>query len=213
MGDMIKQSEEIKYLGIKLDSKLTWKNHVEKIKLETIKFESIFYQLRYIVPKQCLTVLYSSMVHSKIAYSLETYGLAAKKYLNELQTLQNRILRILYFKDRKYPTNALHKELNFPQINDLYELKILKFMHNIYHHDKSVPDVFQNYFRLNESRHNYETRQSKHYEIPKTRRKRGEKMLLNKGARLWNDLPINLKNITHVKAFTKHVKQNIINKY
>ena len=38
-------------------------------------------------------------------------------------------------------------------------------------------------------------------------------MLLNKGARLWNDLPISLKNITQVKAFTKHVKQNIINKY
>ena len=213
MGDTLKQSEEIKYLGIKLDSKLTWKNHVEKIKLETIKFASIFYKLRYIVPKQCLTVLYSSMVLSKIAYSLETYGLAAKKYLNELQTLQNRILRILYFKDRKYPTNALHKELNFPKINDLYELKILKFMHNLYHNDKSVPDVFQNYFRLNESRHNYATRQSKHYEIPKTRRKWGEKMLLTKGARLWNDLPINLKNITHVKAFAKHVKQNIINKY
>ena len=115
------------------------------------------------------------MVLSKIAYSLETYGLAPKKYLNKLQTLQNRILQILYFKDRKYPTNAFHKELNFPKINDLYELKILKFMHNIYHNDKSVPDVFQNYFRLNESRHNYATCQSKHYKIPRMRRKWGVK--------------------------------------
>ena len=66
--------------------------------------------------------------------------------------IQSRILQILYFKDRKYPTKALHKELNFPKIKDLYELKILKFIN-----DKSVPYVFQNYFRLNEGKHNYAT--------------------------------------------------------
>ena len=153
------------------------------------------------------------MVLSKIAFSLETYGLAAKKYLSKLQILQNRILRILYFKDRRYPTNALHKELNFLKINDLYELKILKFMHNIYHNDKNVPEVFQNYFHTNESRHNYATRQSKNYEIPKTQRKWGEKMLLNKGARLWNDLPIDFKNTMQVKACAKHIKHRIIKNY
>ena len=175
MDDILNQSKEIKYLGILLDPNLTWKNHIEKVKNETVRFASVFYKLRYIVPRQCLTVLYNSMVLSKVSYALETYGLALKKYLNELQTLQNRILKILYFKDRRYPTNALHKELNFLKINDLYELKILKLMHSIYHNDKHVPEVFKNYFHANERRHNYATRNSKNYEIPK-RKGNGEKI-------------------------------------
>ena len=153
MDDILNQSKEINYLGILLDPNLTWKNHIEKVKNETVRFAS--------VPRQCLTVLYNSMVLSKVSYALETYGLASKKCLNELQTLQNRILRILYFKDRRYPTNVLHIELNFLKINDLYELKILKLMHCIYHNDKIVPEVFKNYFHTNERRHNYATRHSK----------------------------------------------------
>ena len=75
-----------------------------------MKYTSMFSKLRHYLPKTCLTTLYDALVLSKISYAFEVYGCAATKSLKELQVLQNRILRILHFKDDRYPTNELHKE-------------------------------------------------------------------------------------------------------
>ena len=41
----------------------------------------------------------------------------------------------------------------------------------------------------NENLYKYDTRQSKHYQIRKAKKTWGNKMMRNKGARLWNALP------------------------
>ncbi len=62
MGDGLKQKEEIKYLCIKIDDKLSWEKHVNKIKTENVKFCSILAKLRYSIPNHCLMTLYDSLV-------------------------------------------------------------------------------------------------------------------------------------------------------
>ncbi len=82
------------------------------------------------------------------------------------------------------------------------------------HHDKTkLPEVFQNYFKTNETFHNYETRQHKNYKIHKTNKKWGDKMIRNKGDRLWNALPSSLKNIKNPFKFGKILKKRIIDGY
>ena len=65
------------------------------------------------MPKQCLLTLYDSFVTSEIGW-LQAYGTTETKKLNEVQVLQNRISSkyIIHFKDCKFSTNCLHKELN-----------------------------------------------------------------------------------------------------
>ena len=110
------------------------------------------------MPKQCLLTLYDSLVTSKIGYGLEAYGSTETKKLNELQVLQNRILKIIHFKDHKYSTNRLHKELNIVKVHDLFRIKILKIMHQVHFSKERLPEVFKNYFKTNENSHKYETR-------------------------------------------------------
>ena len=204
MGDELARAEEIKYLGVKIDEKLSWSSHVNKVKSEIIKFSSIFAKLRHSVPKQCLLTLYDSLVTSKIGYGLEAYGTAATKKLNELQVLQNRILKIIHFKDRKYSTNHLHKELNIVKIDDLYRIKILKMMHHVHFSKYKLPQVFQNYFKTNENSHKYETRQKLDYRIVKSNKKWRNYTVQNVGARMWNNLPPpSLKSSSKDKHFNK----------
>ena len=165
MGVELKQSDDIKYLGIKLDNKLTWENHVHKVKSEIIKYTSMFSKLRHYVPKPCLMSLYDSLVLSKISYAFEAFGIASQNKLKDLQVLQNKILRILQFKDRKYSTNAIHKECNILKLIDLYEFKILKFMHNVHYNKGKLPSVFKRYFEKNEVSHTYPTRQCKDHKF------------------------------------------------
>ncbi len=213
MGDILNQSDDTKYLGVVLDTQLSWEKQINKIRSEIIKYTSMFSKLRYYVPKACLTTLYDALVLSKIAYGFEAYGCAAAKSLKELQVLQNRILRILQFKDYRYPTNALHKEANFLKLTDLYELKILKFMQHVHHNNDKLPTVFQNYFVTNENLHKYDTRQSKHYQIRKANKIWGNKMMRNKGARLWNALPSSFKSIQNPAKFAFKLKKSVIDQY
>ena len=113
----------------------------------------------------------------------------------------------------KYPTNELHKETNCLKLNDLYEFKILKFMHHVHHNKGQLPVVFQNYFSTNDALHRYDTLQSKHYQIHKAKKKWGNRMIRNKGARLWNALPLSLRSIHKQKIFANKLKKYITDKY
>ena len=45
--------------------------------------------------------------------------------------MQNKLLKMLYNRDRRYSTNTLHHELNLLQVKDIHELLLLKFIHII----------------------------------------------------------------------------------
>ena len=169
-------TQDIKYLGVKIDEKLSWGSHINKVKTDIVKFTSIFAKLRYSIPKECLLTLYDSLVSSKIGYGLEAYGVAASRQINEIQVLQNRILKIIHFKDRKYPTNLLHKESNILKLTDLYKLKIPKIMHGIRFKNENIPRVFKDYFKTYEDSHKYETRHKSDYKIYKSNKKWGDSM-------------------------------------
>ena len=206
MGDILNYSDDIKYLGVKLGTKLSWVKQINKVKSEIMKYTSMFSKFSHYLPKTCLTTLYDALVLSKISYAFEVYGCALIKSLKELQVLQNRILRILHFKDHRYPNNELHKETNCLKLDDLYELKLLKFMHHVHHNKGQLPAIFQNYFSTNDALHRYETRQSKHYQVHKAKKKWGNRMIRNKGARLWNALPLSLRSIHKQKIFANKLK-------
>ena len=70
---------------------------------------------------------------------------------------------------------------NFLKLTDFYELKILKFMRHAHHNNDKLQTVFQNYFVTNENSYKYDTRQSKHYQIHKAKRRWCNKMMRNKG--------------------------------
>ena len=65
MGDILNYSDDIKYLGVKLDTKLSWVKQVNKVKSEIMKYTSMFSKLRHYLPKTCLTTLYDALVLSK----------------------------------------------------------------------------------------------------------------------------------------------------
>ena len=213
MGDELRQSDDIKYLGIKLDNNLTWENHVHKVKSDIIKYTSMFSKLRHFIPKPCLMSLYDSLVLSKISYAFEVYGLTSQKYIKDLQVLQNRILRILHFKDNRYSTNAIHKESNILKLTDLYEFKIIKFMHNVHYNNAKLPSVFREYYKTNENNHKYITRQSKDYKLFRVNKTWGDKMIRNKGARLWNELPTLIKCTSNSYTFAKKLKKSFLDQY
>ena len=87
----------IKYLGILIDSHLTWNNHVDYITLKVSKTVGIISRLRHFVPYQTLLNIYRSLVQPFITYGLAVWGQTSKTNLNKILLLQKRVIRLIHF--------------------------------------------------------------------------------------------------------------------
>ena len=64
----IKCVEYVKYLGILLDNKLSWKSHASSLCNKILKVCGVFYKLRYYVALCTLRIVYFSLVQSYSQY-------------------------------------------------------------------------------------------------------------------------------------------------
>ena len=58
-------------------------------------------KLRHFVPSSALTNIYKSLILPHLTYGLVAWGNTSKNYLNTIVILQKRVLRLIYFVDRK----------------------------------------------------------------------------------------------------------------
>ena len=94
----ISESAYIKYIGIMIDSTLTWNIHIDKISKTISRSIGLLYKIRPFVNK-ILKMLYYSLVCPHLNYVTEAWGSADPTYLNRILILQKRIVRMLTFND------------------------------------------------------------------------------------------------------------------
>ena len=108
----IKRATEMKYLGLVLDEKLNYNEHVQSICNSLLKYFGIFNHIKHKVNKKTARQLYFAFVFSRIKYGIEIYGNCSDRNVNKIQIMQNKLLKLLLQMDRLTPTNILHKNLN-----------------------------------------------------------------------------------------------------
>merc|ERR1712105_496115 len=117
---------------------------------------STFYGISdYLNTKQIRTIYYS-LVYSKITYALAVYGQTTEENILKIQTLQNKLLRVLAKKHYMYSTNKLHNELKILKVEDLVIQEILTFVSNF--KNNKLPKIFQNYFKWRQVNQQMQTR-------------------------------------------------------
>ncbi len=75
-----------KYLGVTLDEKLDWKEHISILNKSLIKISNSFKIIKYQVPQSNKITLYYAYIFSKIQYGIEVYGRASSTILKKVQT-------------------------------------------------------------------------------------------------------------------------------
>ena len=93
----------------------------------------MLYQVRGYVTEQTLIMLYHSFAcSSRISYGIIAWGTAADKYLKEIKTKLNNIVRTITWKEKFSRVTQLYKNLKLLKLRDVYNLELAKFMHQIY---------------------------------------------------------------------------------
>ena len=94
---ILEMKHRIKYLGIFLDSNLSWKYHVDYLCQKISKTSGIIAKLRHFVPRHVLLTTYYSLISPYLNYGICTWGQCAKTYLCKLLVLQKRTHRLIFF--------------------------------------------------------------------------------------------------------------------
>ena len=201
---VIDQKEFTKYLGVLMDSTLSWKFHISNISEKISRSIGIMYKLRPFLPLKVKRDVYYSLIYSHIIYAIEVRGSTFKTELNKILILQKRAIRLMTFSDLYpdtpgplCPSDPIFSKLNMLKVSVIHNYQVLKFVF------KSInmlgPEQFHDWFQLNHERHRYKTRSNfnmdsgtiiKNLVIPYARSTNyGMKQLKVNGPRLWNLLP------------------------
>ena len=209
-GKAIRNVECCKYLGIFIDSELKWQEHIDFIHNKLVKFTSIFYKIRIKLPYEILKMIYFAFVHSHIFYGIEVYGNTTANRLSKLKVLNNKLLRILQYKPFRTHVSELYRTYHTLPIDLLHDYQIMLFMHCYVYNRSKLPVVFHKYFEENESVHNHNTRQKHDFHTHIVHSETGKKSIKYKGSKLWNALPIDMKNISSKYLFKKKAKDYLL---
>ena len=103
--------------------------------------------LRHYVDNNILLVIYYSLVQSHLLYGILTFGSENTTTLKPLQTIQNKIVRLMCKVDRAshVTNNSLYKRLSILKIKDLCKVELAKFVHS--YQRNRLPQIFQDCFQ------------------------------------------------------------------
>jgi len=205
------QVSTVKFLGITLDENLSFKPYIQELHSTIIKYCGIFYKIRNKIPPKVLKNLYFATIHPRLLYGIEIYANTCHTFLSDLQTLNNRLLRILQNKPLHTHVTDLYFTYNILPVDKLFQYQLLQFAYKLIYFKNILSSVFSNYFVLNNNIHYHNTRTKLDVHINRFSTSFGSRCIDNKCAVLWNSLPENIKNVTSINSFKLCIKNRLIN--
>ena len=121
---LIERVDHFKFLGIYIDSCLTWDKHVFEICNKISKTVGILSVLKHKFPIRILLMIYNSLILSHINYGVTLWGF---NNCNRLKQLQKKAIRYITNSSFFAHTKPLCKTLNCLLFDDIFDLACAKF--------------------------------------------------------------------------------------
>ena len=125
----IKQVCEMKYLGVILDNKMNWHNHIQYVCTKLAKAAGIIYKVRNKTPQKVLMLLYHSLVGTYLQYGIASWGSAKTTALSKLKSLQNKVVRYITHSSQFTNVTGEFKKLGILKLDEIYFSEVGKFMY------------------------------------------------------------------------------------
>jgi hypothetical protein len=95
------------FLGVEIDSKLTWKKHVQKLCTNISSVIGVIYRIRDKINTKTAWMIYDALIASQLNYGNIVWGYGYKTDLDSLYVLQKRAWRLSQAaKENRYTVTA-----------------------------------------------------------------------------------------------------------
>ena len=199
-SEKLKVVPSYKYLGMILDSTLSYTNHISSIVKVISHKITLLAKLRKYLTSEVAVLIYKSMLLPYFDYADVIFHKANVKDIGRLQTLQNKCLRICLRQDRRFSTDGAHKSTGVPFLKHRRSAHVNNFMFG----RKSNKALLNN----------REIRTRAHdaplFNVVMPRCEAFKRSVGYFGSTDWNNLPAEMRNIDTYLAFKYKQKQTML---
>ena len=92
----VKETSETRFLGVMFDPHLTWKPHIKHLCNRLKSSFAIIKRICSYIPPLDYKSIYHTLFESHLSYGISAWGNARKSSINQLFTIQNKLVRYLF---------------------------------------------------------------------------------------------------------------------
>lgn len=174
-------TEATKHLGLVIDSKLSWVDHVDELCKRLCSAIFALRRIKSISTVEALKISYHSLFESHIRYGIQLWGSTSLHNIQRVLILQKRALRVMAGLSWKESCREPFKKWHILTVVNVYLLEVISLACT-----KGLPK--------NEDTHHYNTRNAGNFNLPVHHSKRYEMKPSYNGAKFFNLLPFEVKN-------------------
>ena len=197
-----------KFLGVTIDDRLTWKDHINDIACKVARTSGVMNRLKHILPQNILFNLYNTMVLPYFNYCNIVWGKCAQCHLSRLISLQKRAIRIISKSQPLTHTDPLFQKFKLLTLDQINKQQIALFMYS--YCNSLLPNFLQTRFIQNKYITHRLTRQANNLFIPNFKYQFSRNTIRFTGPTLWNSIPENLKDAPRLSSFKRKYKNFLL---
>ena len=199
---IISSMERMKVLGITIDDKLNFSEHISNVCIKAGRQLNVLQRLKRVLDYKSRMAIYNSFVMSNFNYCPIVWMFTSKKSLEKIENIQKRALRFVL---NDYQSNY-HDLLNKSEATGIKIMTLRLLAIEVY---KCVNNFNPEYLNEMFTKKNcpYDLRDTCILERPKAYTTQyGLKSFRNYGAKIWNLLPNNCKSAVSLLDFKNMIK-------
>ena len=210
-GNKLDRVDSTKFLGVTLDSDITWKPHIASISNKVAKSIGVLSLARKTLNMTTSIQLYYSFVYPYLTYCTPIWAKASDSTLWPIYRLQKIAIRIIGGIRKGQTSRPFCKKHSILHLPEIYKLCLAIFMYK-YHYSK-LPPTFNYLFNNTNQFHNYPTRNAHLLRVPRTKTKLAQNFVTTQGALLWNDIKNKIDTNSSISVFKKNTIKLLISPY
>lgn len=199
----ISRCNNVKLLGVTIDEKLKFENHVGNICTKASQQLNALIRIRRNLNYKQRLRIYESFILSNFNFCPIVWHYCSVRSTRKMESIQKRALRFLIDDHESNYTQLLQKvkmsSLTLQRMKYI-AIEIFKCLNGL------NPNFMSDMFNIKDSK--YDLRKSKSMEVPSFKTvSYGKKSFSYNGCHLWNQLPDNIRNANSLSQFKNVLKQ------
>ena len=209
-GNPIPYTNTFRLLGVMIDSKLQWEDHIKMIQGKLSRACGILYTLRNKVPRFIARILYMNIAYPYLLYGNIIWNSCYNTKILKLISCQKRLVRTIMKKERNAHTEPLFKKLNLLKLKDINKYCTALYVYKAIHNHIYSPISFR--FR-NVQQYGLRNNNNNYLQVPFVRLRHSQLFIHVNGPSLWNNIPLNLRLSRTLNSFKHNLKKHYLESY